>query len=154
MPKTVFALIDDTSINFNDLNYLLKNSLFENFKSYLLDPFNEINNKELCSLPKISFNEIFNDKRQLIIVKRNYLLFLEGMLKTFKSLKSDKSLKDYFAKMFISFQEKKNLDIIERLFYARFTFDEKTINVYIHEMSDVSRILVIFNFLKNLISVE
>ena len=106
------------------------------------------------SLPKISFNEVFNDKRQLIIVKRNYFLFLEGMLKTFKSLKSDKSLKDYFAKMFISFQEKKNLDIIERLFYARFTFDEKTINVYIHEMSDVSRILVIFNFLKNLISVE
>ena len=154
LPKTVFALIDETSINFNDLNYLLKNSLFENFKSYLLDPFNEINNRELCSLPKISFNEVFNDKRQLIIVKRNYFLFLEGMLKTFKSLKPDKSLKDYFAKMFISFQEKKNLDIIERLFYARFTFDEKTINVYIHEMSDVSRLLVIFNFLKNLISVE
>lgn len=152
LPRTIFGLINNENDFTHAIGLLKQNKLFENYNAKLLDPFNELCNLKVNSLNELKsiyFNELFTNNKDLIFVKRNYILFFKGILESFKKIKQEKNIKDYFAKMFVSFQSTKSLSVLDNLFLAEYVFNNKSMKVFISNFEEGAELLTVCNFIKN-----
>lgn len=152
IPGTIFGLINNQGNFGRESEVLKKNKLFDNYDVKILDPFEELSteiSRDFSKLNKIGFDELFTSKKYVIFVKRNYILFLEGILRSFKKVKQERSIKDYFAKMFVSFQSTKSLSTLDKLFLGEYVFDNNNVKVFLSHSADWTYVLNVCNFVKN-----
>ena len=82
IPGTIFGLINNQGNFGRESEVLKKNKLFDNYDVKILDPFEELSteiSRDFSKLNKVGFDELFTSKKYVIFVKRNYILFLEGI---------------------------------------------------------------------------
>lgn len=152
IPGTIFGLINNQGNFGRESEVLKKNKLFDNYDVKILDPFEELSteiSRDFSKLNKVGFDELFTSKKYVIFVKRNYILFLEGILRSFKKVKQERSIKDYFAKMFVSFQSTKSLSTLDKLFLGEYVFDNNNVKVFLNHSADWTYVLNVCNFVKN-----